>query len=439
MPSRYIADRTFARHIFCLLIFPLLTRAVLAQRPQPQWIYFFPKGKITQKTVQVPGGSLKVMGGILLRPGMKAMLLRANATPGLVKPELFVRVTNNTPNPIWVDADVRVPGQPEVQIKNFDIKKSGYYNSEIWDLGKEVQWDTEYPIKLTFYSDKEKKTVLATEQSSFVFAKEHQSLIEEARKVVAEGLRAGAMPWGAISGWQEALSTEELAAEAEKEKEAHIKPDFDWNNASTAGASLKFTQTGREKMKEMGTVVKYELNAQGFKPGDKLFLWQKWLDDTYERWQSSVDQAGAVSYKIKGKDIPIRDVNFFRMVRGEPIHWALVSEDAATKAFGVVVPFLLESHGKGNCVASARYETPSGFVFVLSFSGFQPGEPIDVTSEFKSESKKLTHTASAQGTLEIPVLFGEGDKGKAKVTAATKACEVSLTYKVGPDGKEMAD
>lgn len=440
MPSRYITGPAFARHILGLLIFELLVTAAFAQgRLQPQWIYFAPKGKIKQKTVQVPGGSLKVLGGILLRPGMKAILLRADATPGLVRPELYVRVTHDTPNPIWVDAEVRVPGQQGVNVKNFDIKKSGYYNSEIWGLGKEVQWDTEYPVRLTFYSDKEKKTVLGTEQSSFVFTKEHQSLIEEAQEVVAEGLRAGALPWGAVSGWTEPLSAEELAAEADKEKEAHIKPEFEWNDASTAGASLKFTETSRQKMKEVGMMVNYELHAQGFKQGDKLFLWSKWLDDTYQRWESSVDQSGAISYKIKGENIPVRTFSFGHMLRGEPIHWALVSEGATTKAFSFVVPFPLESHGKGACVASARQESPSGLVFLLSFSGFQPGEPIDVTSEFKSESKKATQRASAQGTAEMPVLFGEGDKGKAKVTASTKACEVSLSYKVGPDARVVED
>ena len=186
-------------------------------------------------------------------------------------------------------------------------------------------------------------------------------------------------------------------------------------------------------------MVNYGIHAQGFKEGDKLFLWGKWLDDTYQRFASSVDQAGLISYRIKGEDIPVRDFMFSGMVAGEPIHWALVSEDGSTKAFTVVVPFPLESHGKGACVASARLESPSALVFLLSFTGFQPGEPVDVTSEFKSESKKVTQAASAQGTLEMPVLFGQGDKGKAKVTASTKACEVSLSYKVGPDARVVED
>ncbi|MBZ5681464.1 MAG: hypothetical protein LAO24_15295 [Acidobacteriia bacterium] len=440
MLSRYIRYRTVIRAILGLLIFQLLAAVAFAQRGlEPQWVYFAPKGKIKQKTVSVPGGSLKILGGILLRPGMKAIFMGANGKPGKVQPQLYVRVTNESPGQIWVEAEVRTPGQQEAKVKDFDIKKSGYYHFEIWDLGRDVQWDTEYPVKLTFYSDKEKKTVLSTEKSAFVFTKEHQDLIEEAQKVVAEGLRAGALPYGAVSGWKESLSVEELAAEAAEEKEAHLKPDFEWNDASTSGASLKFTETSRKKMKGTGPVVEYELHAQGFKQGDKLLLWSKWLDDTYQRWESSVDQAGAISYKIKGENVPVRNFNFFHMAHGEPIRWALVSEDATTKAFAVVVPFPLESHGKGECTASARLESPTGLVFLLSFSGFQPGEPIDVTSEFKSESKKATQQASAQGTTEMPVLFGEGDKGKAKVTASSKTCEVSLSYKVGPDARVAED
>ena len=48
-------------------------------------------------------------------------------------------------------------------------------------------------------------------------------------------------------------------------------------------------------------------------------------------------------------------------------------------------------------------------VFLITSTGFEPGEEVTVTSHYKDERNTLTPTASMRGTVEFPVMFGAGD------------------------------
>jgi hypothetical protein len=72
-------------------------------------------------------------------------------------------------------------------------------------------------------------------------------------------------------------------------------------------------------------------------------------------------------------------------------------------------------------------------VFRVAFGGFQPGETVQITSQYKDERPVKTVAASPKGDLMFPVMFGAGDRGIASIAAAGRRGTVSIQYKIGTD------
>ena len=118
---------------------------------------------------------------------------------------------------------------------------------------------------------------------------------------------------------------------------------------------------------------------------------------------------------------------------GEPVSLALASADKRAYFNVIVVP--IESTGEGGCSGSVELESPSGLLFVVHFRHFTAGEDLEVTNELGKDKKTHALHASDKGEAIFAQLYGEGDHGKAKATAAGKQCKVTVDYKVGRDAQ----
>ena len=118
---------------------------------------------------------------------------------------------------------------------------------------------------------------------------------------------------------------------------------------------------------------------------------------------------------------------------GEPISLALASADKRAYARVIVVP--IESKGEGGCSGSVELQHPSGLLFLVRVRGFTAGENLEVTHELGKDKITDAHHADDKGEWGFPMLYSEGDHGKAKATAAGKECKVTVDYKVGRDAQ----
>ncbi len=402
------------------------------QRPQPQWVDVTPSGKRVVKDWEVGGGRVRIRGGLVIRPGAKAIFLGPLGKPGSMGVDLFLDIWNDSPNTLWIEMEIEVPGQEKTSSKLVEIKTK-HGNWQPWTV-KDLQWGFEYPVKVSAYSDKKKASSLGSTTASLVFDDVDKATLEEARALAAKALQEGGLVYATVSGWGK-MSAEEMAAAKKVEEEKNPIPPFEWKeNEGSPGVSLVATERERKSGRgEKGTMVQIELRATGFGAEEDLELWTKWLDDKHMRMKdASLDEKGNIQGKYEGKAMPFR-LTVGGMAAGEPISWALVSATTNKRAYARAVIVPIESHSAEGCSASAELVTPTGFVFLVTFRGFAPGEDVALTSEFKKENKPSMGRADDKGVVAFPVLFGEGDHGKAKATAAGKICKASLEYSVGPD------
>jgi len=75
----------------------------------------------------------------------------------------------------------------------------------------------------------------------------------------------------------------------------------------------------------------------------------------------------------------------------------------------------------------------TGLLFQITFGGFQPGEKLELTSQYNNERTVKSVEASGNGEVMLPALFGRADRGTATATATGSGGAVSIQYKVGRD------
>ncbi len=377
-------------------------------------------------------------------PGLKSVFGSAFGK-GMVA-DLFLKVSNESSNPVWVEMEIDVPDTEKDSVKSSEIKED-HFRWDIWRI-KDLQWGVPYPVKISAYSDKKKSNSLGSMTGSLVFDEADKATLEQAKTQESDALRATTrFTFITFSGWGK-LSDEEMAAAKKKEKvteemkaqfgkmmsDRDQTPPFAWNeNEGSPGVTLTPTEVKRMTSRE-GPIVMFELRATGFAAGEDLTFWTKYLGgNQYMRMGNiSLNEKGAIQSVLAGKAAPI-GVGVGKMAPGEPISWALASATTGKRAYARAVIVPIESHSAEGCSASAELASPSGLLFHVTFRGFAPGEELQVTSELNKESKSSTGHTDDKGALDFPVTFAEGDHGKAKATAAGKTCKVSLEYKVGPD------
>ncbi|MFZ0773928.1 MAG: hypothetical protein WCA49_04750 [Candidatus Sulfotelmatobacter sp.] len=412
------------------------------QRYENVWVDITPADKRVLKEWEPSGQKMKIWGGLVVHPGLKSVLAGPMGKGMVV--DLFLKVSNESPNPLWLEMEIDVPGQEKDSVKSAEIKNE-HWRWEMW-TAKDLQWGVPYPVKISAYSDKKKSNSLGSMTGSLVFDDADKATLEQAKTQESEALRGAPnrFLFVAFSGWGK-LSDEELAAakkkeEVKEEMKAQLKkamsdqpPPFEWKESEgSPGVSLTATEAKRVSEKG-GTLVIFDLNATGFATGEDLTLWKKWLDGKYSQMSDlSVDKNGHIQIKLADKSAPIA-VGVREMAAGEPIGWLLASAATGKRAYARAVIVPIEAHSAGGCSASAELGDTSGLLFHVSYRGFAPGEEVEISREFKKEIQSSPSHADDKGALDLPVSFGAGDHGKAIAKAAGKGCAVSLEYNVGPD------
>ena len=208
-----------------------------------------------------------------------------------------------------------------------------------------------------------------------------------------------------------------------------IKPSFKWDATfATPGTSLTIKEKMRLPPRErMGTIISYEVRATGFSAQEPLSLW--WRRGTsYQELPVTLSSEGEVQLPGLGSGLSIGNY-----VPGQALDIAIVSKTTDKRAHAKVIPFPVHAQGDGGCSASAEVASESGLLFVFSLRGFQPGEEVQITSRYRSETKTTPGKASERGETALPVLFERGSNGKATLMAIGRNCTVSLDYNIGKD------
>ena len=201
------------------------------------------------------------------------------------------------------------------------------------------------------------------------------------------------------------------------------EPPFKWDSEySTPGISLTLRERGRVTS-PTGTRVEYELRALGFSDTESSNLWWK-RAASYSELPATIGADGTVKV-LSMPSLVIEDY-----VPGQSLDVALASGN--NRAHAKTIPFPIEAK-EGGYWASVELMTETGLLFQITFGGFQPGEKVEIASQYKDERAVKTVETSRKGEVVFPVLFGRGDRGTAIARAAGSSGAVSIQYKVGRD------
>ncbi|MBZ5491607.1 MAG: hypothetical protein LAO76_11815 [Acidobacteriia bacterium] len=433
--------RVLFRLVMAVLVQVLLMAAAAPVYAQPDlrkvpWVNKTPEERLIIKTLEITGGKVEIKGGLMVVPmpmGFKGIFKApAGDVPLKIASGIGYQLANHSTSTVWLTVKVNAPGEKKPFEEDMELKPD-YVSWRIWQP-KNLQWNTPYPVTVTAYADEEHGSVLGTLNASWVFPEEDRSRLEDATKTAEQNLRDRTLVRFFISGWPEKASAEQLEAARKAKEDEHPVPPFEWKEE---GGSPGLTLTALEKRrysKQGSTWVEYDLRATGFQPGENLTMWSKWIDGTYGRmpFPISVDETGLIKMMYEGKPVEFH-YTAGGMMAGEPISLALASADKRAYVRAIVVP--IESKGEGGCAGSVEVQSPSGLLFLVRFHGFTPGEDLALTNELGKDKKTDAHHADDKGEARFPVLYSEGDHGKAKATAAGKECKVTLDYKVGKDAQ----
>lgn len=400
------------------------------------WVNKTPEDRLLIKTLEIASGKVEIRGGLMVGPvpaGLKGIFKApTEAFPLKIASGIGYQVSNHSTSRVWLTVQVNTPGEEKPFEQDVELKPD-YFAWHMWQP-KNLQWNTPYPVIVTAYSDEEHSSVLNTLKTSWVFSEDDRSRLEATTKEAEQGLRDRRLTRYLISGWTDKASPEQLEAARKAKEEEHPVPPFEWKEQEGSPGLTLTALEKRRYSKQGSTWVEYDMHATGFKPGENLTLWSKWMDGTYGRipFPVAVDETGLIKGMYEGKPIDFSS-NVGGMMAGEPISWALASADKRAYARAVVVP--IESTGEGGCYGSVELQSPSALLFVVYFRGFTAGEDLEVTNELGKDKKTDALHANDKGEAKFPVLYSEGDHGKAKATAAGKECKVTVDYKVGKDAQ----
>ena len=196
------------------------------------------------------------------------------------------------------------------------------------------------------------------------------------------------------------------------------------------GPRLSYEVRSREVENAL-EVVTCVLRAKGFPETKKYALAAKWMNGRTADVQKGlrIDEAG----RVLGQDGDEVELALASMHLGEYIVFLLSSEDGAAKAKVEITPFPIEAEGPGGCRLNVQLTTTSGEMFVITGSGFRPGEDLKTKSKSSDEAAETTMKGRPDGTLKVvmfPAVVGRTG-GDASFEASDSVCSVKVNYKWG--------
>lgn len=118
--------------------------------------------------------------------------------------------------------------------------------------------------------------------------------------------------------------------------------------------------------------------------------------------------------------------------KGEPIQFALISDDNQLRAFAQIVPFPLEET-TGPCHLSLIETGPYYSAVLIRLTGFQPDEKLSIEQRSENEGGRSKARADAQGAYNAALLpFVKGKRsGKARFVVSAKSCTIGIDFPWG--------
>jgi hypothetical protein len=222
-----------------------------------------------------------------------------------------------------------------------------------------------------------------------------------------------------------------------KQSPAQTVPSRDqWGEKfNLPGAKLSYKEIGRVTLQD-GTVITYNLYASGL-PKDQHYVLcvlnvgsdPKAVVDAYLTGDGKVVNvlADAVHHVLED---PINAKVFGG--KGEPIQFALISDDDKSRAFTQIVPFPWEET-VGPCHLSLTETGPYYSGVLIRLSGLQPDEELSTEQQSENEGGRSKAKADAQGRYNVVILpFVKGKKsGTARFVVSGKSCKIGTQFPWG--------
>jgi len=200
--------------------------------------------------------------------------------------------------------------------------------------------------------------------------------------------------------------------------------------SNTPGMSPAYEEKSRD-IEQGFEMVHYALKTDGFPRDQRYALYGRWMDGRSTEMSRGIriDESG----HVRAPDGDEFTLTLGKMFPGEYAVFALVSEDAASKAFVEIIPFPIQAEGKGGCRLFVRPMEASGQAFVITGSGFKPNKKLKTSSTSVNEVAHGTSDGRADGTLKqiiFPAVVGRTG-GDASFEASDSDCSVKVLYKWG--------
>jgi hypothetical protein len=204
---------------------------------------------------------------------------------------------------------------------------------------------------------------------------------------------------------------------------------------NSEGAKMSYKEIGRATI-QARTIITYNLFASGLRKDQHYVLCilnvgsdPKAVADAYLNGGGKVVNVMADAARHVAEDTI--NVKVFGG-KGEPIQFALISDDDQSRAFTQIVPFPLEKTA-GPCHLSLIETAPYYVGVLIGLSGFQPDEELTIEQQSENESGRLKAKADAQGMYNAALFpFVKGKRsGKARFEALGKSCKIGIEFPWG--------
>jgi len=182
----------------------------------------------------------------------------------------------------------------------------------------------------------------------------------------------------------------------------------------------------------------YRIAATGLPTGLVVNVWTKPFGHGFHEVASGfqVDESGRLSSTQSGKDAGSRylDQIVFRpepetYPRGAIWQVALASDDRKVTSFAKVTPRPIVGRD-GPCTVWLELVSHRGDRFLVSGSGFAPGDDVTIESRYSGRTNKKPQRVSATGLLPAELIShaAMGDDRSASYSVKGRNCEVNLAY-----------
>lgn len=204
---------------------------------------------------------------------------------------------------------------------------------------------------------------------------------------------------------------------------------------NSPGANLTYKEIGRTRI-EGRTVITYNLFASGLPKNEHYVLCSlnvgsepQAVADAYLNDEGKVVNVLADPAHHVAED-PINVKAFGG--KGEPIQFALISDDDRLRAFAQVIPFPLEE-SSGPCRLAAIETGPYYYGMFIRLTGFQPGEDLAIETKSGNEGGQTKGKANEQGSYNTALLpFVKGQRsGKGRFYVTAKSCKIGIEFPWG--------